>query len=119
MIQRCTNKNVKCYGDYGGRGIKVCDRWLHSFANFLADMGKRPAGKSLDRFPNNAGDYEPGNCRWATHHEQMQHTRRTRLITAAGRTQTLSVWARETGLSKAGLHARLARLTPEQALGLA
>lgn len=72
MIQRCTNPKRPAYARYGGRGITVCDRWL-KFENFLADMGERPDGKTLDRFPNNKGNYEPGNCRWATVTEQNQN----------------------------------------------
>ena len=74
MIQRCTNPRASNWGYYGGRGITVCDRWLHSFENFLADMGMRPADLSLDRIDND-GNYEPGNCRWATAVEQSQNRR--------------------------------------------
>jgi hypothetical protein len=75
MKQRCLNPNQLGYPDYGGRGITVCDRWQgeHGFENFLADMGKRPKGKTLDRFPNNDGNYEPGNCRWATPKQQANN----------------------------------------------
>lgn len=74
MIQRCTNPNKNSYPRYGGRGIEVCIRW-RLFENFLADMGPRPRGKTLDRWPNNSGNYEPTNCRWATPKEQQNNRR--------------------------------------------
>lgn len=77
MIQRCTNSNNKDFDCYGGRGIQVCQQWLESFAAFYLDMGQRPsAGHSLDRYPNNDGNYEPTNCRWATRQQQAQNRRR-------------------------------------------
>jgi hypothetical protein len=75
MRQRCTYPGNVKWADYGGRGITVCERWLNSFAEFLADMGVRPPGMTLDRFPNNDGNYEPGNCRWATRSEQRKNQR--------------------------------------------
>jgi hypothetical protein len=74
MIARCTNPKNKSYRHYGARGITACDRWRNSFGAFLADMGPRPAGTSLDRI-NNDGNYEPGNCRWATASAQNANRR--------------------------------------------
>lgn len=74
MKMRCLNPRIKQWSDYGGRGIKMCKRWL-DFKNFLADMGVRPEGKTLDRIDND-GNYEPGNCRWATKAEQIANTAR-------------------------------------------
>ena len=74
MLTRCRNNKQRCYTNYGSRGITVCERW-HSFENFLADMGERPTGLSLDRI-NNDGNYEPGNCQWATAKEQRANQQR-------------------------------------------
>ncbi|HEX8838523.1 MAG TPA: hypothetical protein VF748_16390 [Candidatus Acidoferrum sp.] len=73
MLQRCTNPNHHAWSRYGGRGIKVCKRWLH-FKSFYADMGAKPNGLTLERI-NNDGDYKPSNCKWATMKEQAANKR--------------------------------------------
>ena len=78
MLHRCMNQNDKNWKDYGGRGISVCERWQgeHGFENFLSDVGARPSPQhSIDRWPNNDGNYEPGNVRWATKKEQSNNCR--------------------------------------------
>jgi hypothetical protein len=111
MHDRCSGPNISEY--HGKRGIKVCNRW-NSFENFLSDMGEAPLGKSLDRYPNNDGDYEPGNCRWATPMEQQNNTRYNVNITFAGKTQSLSAWSRELGISHPTLTYRLKRWPLDQ-----
>jgi len=102
---RCENPNDKQYKNYGGRGIKFCERW-GEFENFLADMGECPPGLTLDRI-NNDGNYEPGNCRWATWKEQARNTRRNRLITFRGETKCVAEWAEVVGLNTYTLWSRL------------
>ncbi len=81
MIQRCTNPKHPKWKDYGGRGIQVCERWRY-FVNFLADMGPMPKGKTIDRYPDNNGNYEPGNSRWATPKQQQQNRRVSKCASA-------------------------------------
>ncbi len=115
MKARCRNKDSKKAHLYAGKGIKVCDRWL-SFENFLADMGEAPDGMSIER-RNGNGNYEPGNCMWATLKDQANNTTRNRLVTHVGRTQTVAQWAAEIGVDPNTLLYRLRRgWTIEQAL---
>lgn len=116
MLSRCRNPKDTKYERYGGRGIKVCPRWL-KFENFLVDMGRKPSPKYTIERKDNDGNYELDNCRWATRKEQMRNTQRTRLLTHRGKTQCLQDWATELGVRYLTLWSRLARGWPvEQAL---
>lgn len=106
MIVRCENPNVARYDRYGGRGIRVCERWRSSFEAFLEDMGFRPSpSMSIDRFPDNDGNYEPGNCRWATKKEQARGRRR--FIEAFGERLSLGEWAAKLGVKPNVIVSRL------------
>lgn len=91
MHARCYDKSHSSYGNYGARGIKVCERW-HKMSNFVEDMGIRPEGTTLDRIDVN-GNYEPSNCRWATYQEQARNTRANNNLTIDGVTKTVTEWA--------------------------
>jgi hypothetical protein len=118
MIERCYNPNSNRYSDYGGRGITVCDEWRSDFRKFLAYMGKRPLKHSIDRIDNN-GNYEPGNCRWATAKEQGRNTRKTIMISFDGERLPLSDWAERLGIRAAAVHRRMKKgLSAEDALKL-
>lgn len=93
LMQRCYNENHPAYKNYGGRGITVCDRW-HKYENFLADVGLSPSNlHSVDRFPNNDGNYEPTNFRWATIEQQNNNKRSVKLINGKSAQQ----WSIEIG----------------------
>lgn len=99
MKKRCTNPNVPNYERYGGRGIKVCDRWLNSFENFYSDMGDLPFEKAqIDRIDNN-GDYSPENCRWVSAKENSRNKRNNRKHTFNGETLCLIEWSERTGIN--------------------
>lgn len=102
LKQRCNDINCSKYPIYGGRGIKVCERW-HSFENFISDMGPRPSPKhSIDRI-NNDGNYEPENCRWATVEEQSNNKRTTVRISFRGELVPLTIACRSLGFEPEGV----------------
>ena len=107
MLNRCLNRKCKFFRHYGGRGITVCDRW-RVFENFLADMGIRPLGMTLDRVDND-GNYEPTNCRWATPVVQSRNSRMNRNFTIDGVTQCLTLWLRHFGISHQAFRYRTKR----------
>lgn len=109
IIERCYNPDAPSYYWYGARGIQMCERWQQDVAAFVKDMGLPPTlNHSVERI-NNDGNYEPSNCRWATVEEQNNNTRRTKLITYNGKTQSLKDWAKEYDLEARGLSERLSR----------
>lgn len=107
MKARCEQVNHSNYKNYGGRGIKVCERW-QTFDNFLADMGTPEKGMSLDRIDHN-GDYQPDNCRWASRREQSLNTRRSRMLEFNGVSKTAHEWAEELNIDPKTLRQRLYR----------
>jgi len=115
MLQRCTNPNNKLFHRYGGRGIVVCEQWFE-FENFFRDMGRVPAGMTLDRIDNN-GDYSRENCRWASRQTQNNNRESNLVITLGRETLTASQWSRRTGIPASTI-ARRARLgwSPEKIL---
>lgn len=107
MRQRCENPKNPDFRNYGGRGIKVCEKWS-KFALFLEDMGLRPPGFDIDRIDNN-GDYEPGNCRWVSRKENLNNRRNNRIVTWHGETLPLTTWAERLGVNPTTLFTRLHR----------
>jgi hypothetical protein len=105
MMQRCNNPNTQFFARYGGRGIKVCEKWK-TFAGFLEDMGDRPVGMTIERIDNSLG-YTKENCVWACRKTQARNRSTSKLIAYDGRTQSLAAWAVEVCISYATLHARI------------
>jgi hypothetical protein len=110
MKDRCYDSSYPLFHRYGGRGITVCDRWRHSFKNFLEDMGERPGkGYSLDRYPNNDGNYEPGNVRWATSTDQNNNRGNNIKYVFMGTSMTVAELSRITGVPYTTLRRKLSR----------
>lgn len=108
-IYRCHNQDSKDYPRYGALGISVCDKWRNSFESFLDDMGERPDGTTLDRHPNNVGNYEPGNCRWATNTEQARNKKKSVYVIWRGIKTHLADVADDLGISYGAAFMRLKR----------
>lgn len=118
MRERCRGREAHHYKSYKAKGITVCAEWLvyANFRKWALSNGFRK-GLTLDRYPNGNGNYEPGNCRWATKREQQNNTSRTHFLTLNGVTKPLTHWAEELGLDPVLLRARIGRgWTDEQAL---
>lgn len=116
--RRCDNPKHPQAHRYSERGIRMCDRWLHDFPAFLADMGPRPStAHSIERIDQD-GPYSPENCRWASRTEQQRNTSQNRLLTHDGETRTLAEWAEARGIRYGRLYYRLTHgWTPERAFG--
>ncbi len=108
MIQRCYNPRNNEFANYGGRGIAVCERWRDAFTNFLSDMGEKPPGLSIERIDNN-GNYEPGNCRWATQKEQSRNMRKNVFFSYGGTSLIIQDWSEKTGIKTGTISKRLSR----------
>jgi len=102
MKSRCYDKNNSSYKNYGGRGIKVLDRW-RKFENFYKDMGDKPKGKTLDRIDND-GDYKPENCRWATWKQQANNRRSCHFITINGIKKTIKDWSKYLNVNRRNIY---------------
>lgn len=106
---RCHNPSARSYSEYGAKGVSMCDEWRDSFEAFYAYMGDRPDGTSLDRYPNWRGNYEPGNCRWATQSEQMRNTWKSVWLQWKGKDKAMPDIAKELGISNGAAHLRYKR----------
>lgn len=104
--RRCLDPNHEHYSRYGGRGISMCRKWLMSFDAFIADMGPKPNGTTIERIDNN-GNYEPGNCKWATRKEQSNNRSTNKLVTLNGITQTVAQWCDALGVPHAAVRSRI------------
>lgn len=107
MLQRCNNPKDPSYGRYGAKGVRVCERWL-AFENFLADMGLRPEGTTLDR-RDGKSNYEPGNCRWATRSQQATNRGNNKRYEFQGESLTVREWAKRYGMNSITLETRINR----------
>ena len=108
MKKRCYDVKDRYFKNYGGRGIKVCDRWVNSFEKFISDMGKKPSPElTLDRYPNKNGNYEPTNCRWATQLQQQNNRTDNRIIEYNGLSLTLTEWSEKTGIKRNTIKERI------------
>lgn len=117
MLERCYNPKKDNFHNYGGRGIKVCSRWLDSFSYFLADLGKRPKGKYSIERRNNNGNYCPENCYWTTIKNQRNNSRQNHFLTIDGTTRTMTQWAELNGIYPQLIYQRLKRgWTVEEAI---
>lgn len=110
MFKRCKPYHM-AFKNYGGRGIFVCERW-QKFENFLADMGERPQGATLDRYPDNNGSYEPSNCRWATPVQQHRNKRNNLILKAGDKSMCLSEWMERSKVSRRTVSRRLKKGWP-------
>ncbi len=110
MKRRCYNPRAVNFKYYGGKGVAVCRRWRDSFGAFLSDMGNKPEGHTLDRFPNKNGNYEPGNCRWANQKSQCNNKSTNRIVELDGQSHTVSEWAELIGIPASRISARLDKL---------
>lgn len=108
MLMRCRYPKYENFARYGGRGIRVCDRWL-SFVNFLTDMGPKPTGKHTLERKDTDGDYTTENCVWATPKQQARNKCNNRLVTLDGETKTVAEWSEVTGLPHYVICGRLNR----------
>jgi len=105
MLRRCYQSGNKSYAHYGARGIRVCRRWL-DLRNFVADMGMKPPGLTIERIDNNKG-YSPKNCKWATRQEQARNRSNNHFIAHGGKTLCITDWAKELGITQSAINHRI------------